>query len=136
MKVAFRQLMNDPSPYVEIDTMQNIQREPGMEQTFSELYQILNHCNSDVRTRIPNTFIDFLKERCDMDWNGNLDFSKNLLEMDMLSNIKVLISMVYRDFLCSEEERDRLIEREKNEAEAIGSPYVYESLLDLLQLTE
>lgn len=136
MKVPFRQLVNDTSPFVEIDTMENIAKELGMKQAFTELYQILNHSNSDVRTRIPNIFFDFLEERCDMDWNGNLDFSKKLLEMNMLSDTKVLISMVYRDFLCSEEERNRLIEREKKAAEAIGSPYEYESLLDLLQLTD
>lgn len=67
MKVPFRQLVNDTSPFVEIDTMENIAKELGMKQAFTELYQILNHSNSDVRTRIPNIFFDFLE---DVIWIG------------------------------------------------------------------
>lgn len=44
--------------------------------------------------------------------------------------------MVYRDFLCSEEERIRLIEQDRMEAEASGYAYKYESLMDMLKLSD
>ena len=106
----------------------------GMEQAFSELYQILEHCSNEVSERIPEQLKEFLWEKRDPDWKGSLDFSVNLTQMNMLDETRALVSLVYRDFLCSKEERDMLIEKDRIETEAAGFLYQYESLLDILGL--
>lgn len=136
MKIPFRQLVNDTSPLIEIEPIKKSSEKPGMKQAFSELYQILSHCNGGVLALIPSKFLEFLQERRDPNWNGNLNFSINLFEMEMLPDTRVLIGMVYRDFLCSEEERIRLIEQDRMEAEASGYAYKYESLMDMLKLAD
>ena len=46
---------------------------------------------------------------------------------------RVLLSLVYRDFLCSETERKILVEKERKEVEAAGMIYEDESLRDLFK---
>lgn len=105
----------------------------GMEQAYSETYQVLRHATLGIIKQIPNSFMDFLRKNMDATWSGNLDFSKNLMEMDLLWDTRVLLSLVYRDFLCSETERKILVEKERKEVEAAGMIYEDESLRDLFK---
>lgn len=107
--------------------------EPGMEQAMTELIQVLKHCDREVTDCIPKELYDFLEQYGDREWKGNFDFSLSLNDMDLLRDTRVLLSMVYRDFLCSDEERKNLIEEERREAETTGESYEYESLLDLIR---
>lgn len=105
----------------------------GMEQAYSETYQVLQHATLGIIKQIPNSFMDFLRKNMDATWSGNLDFSKNLMEMDLLWDTRVLLSLVYRDFLCSETERKILVVKERKEVEAAGMIYEDESLRDLFK---
>lgn len=107
--------------------------EPGMEQAMTELIQVLKHCDREVTDCIPKELYDFLEQYGDREWKGKFDFSLSLNDMDLLRDTRVLLSMVYRDFLCSDEERKNLIEEERREAETTGESYEYESLLDLIR---
>lgn len=72
----------------------------------------------------------------DATWSGNLDFSKNLMEMDLLRDTRVLLSLVYRDFLCSEAERKILVEKDRKEIEAAGMIFEDVSLKDMFNLDD
>lgn len=85
----------------------------GMERAYSETYQVLQHATLDIIKLIPNSF---------------MDFSKNLMDMDLLKDTRVLLSLVYRDFLCAETERKMLVEKERKEVEAAGMIFEDESL--------
>lgn len=43
----------------------------------------------------------------------NLDYSKNINEQELLQDTKVIMSLIYRDYLCSEEERNKLIAQDE-----------------------
>lgn len=51
--------------------------------------------------------------------------------MDLLRNTRVLLSLVYRDFICSETERKILVEKERKEVEAAGMIFEDVSLKDM-----
>lgn len=108
--------------------------ETGLEQVFAELYQVIQHCDYSVQKCIPRKFITFLKENMDKQWKGELDFSMQLNDMPMLSETRALISLIYRDFLCTESERQEIIEKERREAEEAGMTYDLQSLMELLDL--
>ena len=108
----------------------------GMERACSETYQVLQHATLDIIKLIPNSFMDFLRKNMDATWSGNLDFSKNLMDMDLLRDTRVLLSLVYRDFLCSETERKMLVEKERKEVEAAGMIFEDESLKDMFNLDD
>lgn len=56
--------------------------------------------------------------------------------MNLLEDTRAMISLVYRDFLCTEAERQEMIEKDRLEAEASGYLYEEQSLMDLIRLID
>lgn len=114
--------------------VKNIQdRRTGMKRAYAETYQILMHATQEVTLLIPTSFMEFLRENMDATRINHLDFSKNLMEMDLSRTTRVLLSLVYRDFLCSEVERKALVDKDREEIEAAGKVFEDESLRDLFK---
>ena len=109
---------------------------PEMRQAFAEMNEILKHCNNEVMSCVPERFVFILKKYMDPTWEGNLDFSKSLKSMDMLGDTRVLLHLVHRDFLCSESERKKLIEKKTMEAVANEVIYPTDSLYDLMDMLD
>lgn len=105
--------------------------EPGIAQAFAEVNQVLLHMPRDLQVLIPRKFMSFLHDNMDTTWGEKLDFSKDLNDMDLLEETRVLLSLVYRDFLCSPEEQEELIKKDKREAILGGWEYDPFSLMDL-----
>lgn len=114
--------------------VKNIQdHRTGMKRAYAETYQILMHATQEVTLLIPTSFVEFLRENMDATKINHLDFSKNLMEMDLSRTTRVLLSLVYRDFLCSEVERKALVDKDREEIEAAGKVFEDESLRDLFK---
>lgn len=114
--------------------VKNIQdRRTGMKRACAETYQILMYATQEVTLLIPTSFMEFLRENMDATRINHLDFSKNLMEMDLSRTTRVLLSLVYRDFLCSEVERKALVDKDREEIEAAGKVFEDESLRDLFK---
>lgn len=107
---------------------------PGMRQAFAEMLEILKHCNDEVMSCVPERFVTMLKKHMDPDWVVNLDFSQELRDMDMLTDTRVLLHWVHRDFLCSKIEREQLIEEKTLEAAANGEIYPTLSLYEVMDM--
>ena len=105
----------------------------GMKRAYAETYQILMHATQEVTLLIPTSFMEFLRENMDETRINHLDFSKNLMEMDLSRTTRVLLSLVYRDFLCSDVERKALVDKDREEIEAAGKVFEDESLRDLFK---
>ena len=99
-------------------------------KALAEVYQIFQHCSRDINKSIPQSFIKFLEENMDKTWRCNLDLSKKLNEMELLSETRTFLYLIRRDFLCSEAERTELVQKDKSEAEASGEVYEDFSLRD------
>lgn len=112
----------------------SITPKPGMRQAFAEMYEILKHCNHEVMSCVPERFVTILKKYMDPNWVVNLDFSKELRDRDMLVDTRVLLHWVHRDFLCSETEREQIIEKKTLEAAANGEIYPTISLYEVMDM--
>lgn len=108
-----------------------IPNEHGREQAYAEVYQVILHMEKGLQIMIPRKFIQFLRKNMDTQWGRNLDFTKNLNDMDLLQETRVLLSLVYRDFICSPEERMELIKKDKREVILGGWEYESFSLTEL-----
>lgn len=106
-------------------------KEHGRAQAYAEVYQVILHMEKGLQIMIPRKFIQFLLKNMDTQWGRNLDFAKNLNDMDLLQETRVLLSLVYRDFICSPEERMELIKKDKREAILGGWEYESFSLMEL-----
>lgn len=108
----------------------------GWKQAFAEVYQVLQHCEDSVSRLIPESFSSFIYDNMDETWRGELDFTMNINSMDLLADTRAILALVYRDFLCSEEERNELIEKDREEAKKAGWEYEDKSLRDLFKLSD
>lgn len=118
----------------EINELQEEDRSMG--RAYAETYQVLQHTTRSVFRMIPQSVMKFLHENMDKTWAEDLDFSKSIMEMDLLRDTRILLSLVYRDFLCSEDERKTLVEKDRQELEALGLMYDDESLKDLFDFDD
>lgn len=86
-------------------------------QALSEVYVIINHFDRSLFEKIPNNFMNFVKNNRDINYHVNIDFTKTINEQKLLKETRVILSLIYRDYICSEEERKAIILNDRNELE-------------------
>ena len=86
-------------------------------RAFSQVIEILNHSDKNIVERIPKQFINFLFENMDTEYNVNIDFSNKNWQETILEETKVVLALIYRDYIVSSEERAKLLAEEKKEQE-------------------
>ena len=89
-------------------------------KAFSEVIEVINNSSETVIEKIPKSFIEFLEKNKDENYIANIDFKDEEWEKTVSRETRVILALIYRDYLVSQEERKRLIEKEqieKNEFE-------------------
>lgn len=76
----------------------------------TEVVYILDYFSEEFKANIPTNFLKFLNEQAIPDYNPNFDFSHGLDRLELRNKTKVLLAMIYRNYICSEKEK---IEYEK-----------------------
>ena len=69
----------------------------------------------EVVKKIPEKFMNYIKENKAVDYEFKVDKQKGLLEQDISEETKAILSLIYRDYFCDEEERQELIKKEREE---------------------
>ena len=86
-------------------------------QALSEVYSIINHLDKNLYKKIPNNFINMIENNRDLKYDVNIDYTKNINEQNLLRETRVILSLIYRDYLCTKEEREKIILKDKKELE-------------------
>lgn len=74
----------------------------------SEMNRILNLLSEDMKSKIPQSFIDFVNENKSETYDFNLDMNLPLKEQKLMKETKVILSLIYRSYLCDEDTRRKL----------------------------
>lgn len=77
-------------------------------RAFSEVLEVLNHSEIKVKGKIPVSFIKFLAENADETYSIVLDSNKKLKEQNLMDESKIILSMIYRDYICAEDRKKEL----------------------------
>ena len=88
-------------------------------KAFSEVYTILEYSNEEIRNKIPNDFILLIKNNKDINHKLVLDEKKPLNEQKQLIETREILALIYRDYIVSQEERERLLIEEREEQKRI-----------------
>lgn len=80
----------------------------NMRQAFSEVYDIVNHLEETLHNKIPKKFIELIQENKDNIYIPKIDYSKSINEQNLLKDTRIILSLIYRDYICSSEEREEL----------------------------
>lgn len=86
-------------------------------QALSEVYSIINHLDNNLYKKIPDNFIKVIENNRDLKYDVNIDYTKNINEQNLLQETRVILSLIYRDYLCTKEEREKIILKDKKELE-------------------
>ena len=91
--------------------MTNIQ--VNLQYSFYEISEILRFMPIEYRKKLPEKFIKFIDEN---KMNNNFVYNKNITldKQEILEDTKVLLSILYRTYWCSEDKRRELEEEDNN----------------------
>ncbi|MCI8833637.1 MAG: hypothetical protein HFJ19_05545 [Clostridia bacterium] len=85
-----------------------------MKKAFAEVHDILKHSELEIQDKIPKKFLDMLEENEDKNYIINIDYDKDINNQELLPYTRDILAMVYTDYLCSKEEKEKfLLENEK-----------------------
>lgn len=85
----------------------------SINNAYAEVYDIILHLNNNLKSKIPSKFIEIIKENRNMNYSVNIDYSKKIVEQNILYDTKVILSVIYRDFLVDSETKNKLKNEDK-----------------------
>ncbi len=84
-----------------------------MENALAEVYDIIMHSENTVIEKIPHKFIKFLEDNKNNNYKVNIDYNKNINNQKLLKDTRIILSLIYRDYLVTKEQKNILIEQEE-----------------------
>lgn len=81
---------------------------------FAEIADIINHLDKDLYNKIPNKFLKMINLMKDRTFKINIDYSRDINDQ-ILHETKVILGLMYRDYFVSDEEREKLKEKEQEQ---------------------
>lgn len=85
----------------------------------SEVYDIIQHMQKELFDKIPKNFIELMKQNRDENCIVNIDYSRKINNQELQKGTKVVLSLIYRDYLCTEEQRKQIIKKDEEELRSI-----------------
>ena len=77
-------------------------------QAFSEVYDIVQYFEPNLYNKIPQKIIDLIRNNKDDNYIPNIDYSKSINEQKLLKETKAILSVIYRDYICKEDLKNKL----------------------------
>ena len=90
---------------------------------FAQVIDILDHTDIEIVNKIPKTFYDFLLSNKKEGVNSNINFDDENWKNSIEEDTKALMALIYRDYIVSKEEKEKLIEEEKQKIEENNQKY-------------
>lgn len=83
-------------------------------QAIAEVVEILKHSENKITNKIPEKFMQFLYNNSDNNFKVNIDFNNEHWDDTIKHDTKLLLALIYRDYIVSKEERDELLKQEQD----------------------
>ena len=84
-----------------------------MENVLAEVYDIIMHSEQAIVEKIPTKFLKFIKDNKNDNYKVNINYNENINNQKLLKDTRIMLSLIYRDYLISKEQRKSLIEQEE-----------------------
>lgn len=88
-------------------------------QAFTEVLEVLNNSEKNIVSRIPKSFLEFLNQYKDKNYKVEIDFSNENWDEQVKKETQAILALIYRDYIVSQEERERLLLEEREEQKRI-----------------
>lgn len=84
--------------------MENIEYSKSLYQ----INEILKYITPNLKNRIPEVVLRYFENNKLKDYNWKIDKTKSLEKQDLLPITKEILTVLYREYMCDEEERTKL----------------------------
>lgn len=106
----------------------------------TEVLDIIEHLSLNATNKIPMQLLEFFKEVSMQDYKPQFDYSGGLEKINFTPKTKALLAMIYRNYLCSEEERkefdQKLFENEEKYQQELREKYNPDKIFQNPELEE
>lgn len=88
-------------------------------KALKEVYIILENSEEKVKQKIPENFKKFIIRNMDKEYNANINFNYATWEDTIMEETQQILAIIYRDYLVTKEEREKLLKEESEEEKRI-----------------
>ena len=85
-------------------------------QAYTEVYYLINEMSDEMRKKIPLNIINAIKEKMDKNYKFNVE-NEDIEDLVLLEDTEKILSVLYTDYIASEEEKNIIKNKEKLIAE-------------------
>ncbi|MCR5782384.1 MAG: hypothetical protein K6G90_06555 [Clostridia bacterium] len=82
-------------------------------KALSEVACIIEQSDGNYRSKIPESFLQFVLSNADPDYHPQFDIETPLKDLPLRKETKGVLSLIYRSYICTPEERiefDRILQ--------------------------
>lgn len=83
-------------------------------KAFKEVYIILNSFGKEITDKIPASMMNFIEEHMDKNYIFFMDEKIPIESQNFKDETLGIISLIYRDYIASEEERKKMVEDDES----------------------
>lgn len=88
-----------------------------------EMQYIINNSDIEIQEKIPDSIKKFIVDNMDKNYDVKIDFDKKISSQNLLPQTKEMMSILYRDYLCSEEDRKNIMNKMMKAQEKLEEKY-------------
>lgn len=81
-------------------------------KAYTEVYNIINCMSDEYKEKVPNKVIEAIKYKMDKNYEFNIDLD-NINDLELMDDTEKILSVLYTDYMSSEEERKIIKNKEK-----------------------
>ena len=86
---------------------------------YTEVYEILKYLNKDDYQKIPREFLEVIKENRNLDYEYKMNDEIDLEKQPMLIETKAILLNIFRDFIATSEQREKIKKWQNEDRELI-----------------
>ena len=93
--------------------------EDNYSKAYKEVYEILKNIPEEDLNKIPEEIREVFESKQDLNYDFKIDPKKTFEEQNLLDETKAILANMYRDYWATDYQRERILEKERNDREKI-----------------
>ena len=83
--------------------------------SFKEVYDILKNTEEDLLSKIPNSFMNFIKNNMNVDYKTSINSNETIDKQHLLKETEAILSLIYRSYWATDEEKNEFAKKDNLE---------------------
>ena len=80
--------------------------------SFKEVYDILENTEEDLLSKIPDSFMNFIKNNMNVDYKTSINLNETIDKQHLLKETEAILSLIYRSYWATDEEKNEFAKKD------------------------